>query len=656
MVRSAKKKAPPEGGALVVEAGFIQARNLSSSGSIIRNLRRSGKSLLNHWPESLNSGEFRLLIAIFVLAILAGGFAGPGRAEPAHGIAMHGEPALPQGFTHLPYANPEAPKGGRVVFGETGGFDSLNPYLLKGRAPWGVRAHTIESLMARSQDEPFTLYGLLAESVETPNDRSWVEFTLRPEARFSDGAPVTVEDVIWSLETVAAEGHPVYRNAWNAVSGVAQTGPRSLRISFSEPNRELALIVGMRPVLKKAEWAEREFAVSTLEPITGSGPYVVDRFEPGRFISFRRNPDYWGRDLAVNRGLHNFDEIKYEYYRNSEALWSAVKTGEVSVFRDSDAARWADGYDFPAALDGRLTRGEISHGRPTGMYGFVFNTRREIFADRRVREALALSFDWEWVNQRLFRGQYKRIESYFANSPLEFDGIAEGREAELLAPFVVSSSRTGWPEDALEAGWRPPASDGTGRDRANLRAAARLLEAAGWKVNGRLRQNAAGVALSFEVLVGSTGDETLAELWSRALGRLGVELRVRRVDNAQYVARRREYDFDMTVNRWFLSLSPGVEQRLYFGAHGRADPGTRNYMGVDDEAVESMIAALLSSTNRPDFESAVRTLDRVLSAGIYVIPFGHLPTDRVAWQKGYARPERDALYGWRPEVWWKVAE
>jgi len=573
------------------------------------------------------------------------------RAEPAHGIAMHGAPALAPGFTHLPYADPAAVKGGRVVFGETGGFDSLNPYLLKGRAPWGVRAHTIESLMARSHDEPFTLYGLLALSVETPEDRSWVEFTLRPEARFSDGSPVTVADVIWSLETVGTQGHPAYRNAWNAVSGVEQTGPGRLRINFAEPNRELALIMGMRPVLKKSEWEGREFTRSTLEPITGSGPYVVDRFEPGRFIAFRRNPDYWGRDLGVNRGLHNFDEIKYEYFRNSEALWSAVKTGEVSIFTDSNAARWADGYDFPAALDGRLLRGEIAHGRPTGMYGFVFNTRRAVFADRRVREALTLSFDWEWINQRLFRDQYKRIESYFANSVLGFSGPAAGREAELLAPFAKTL-----PEGTLEAGWRPPASDGSGRDRKNLRAAARLLEAAGWKVDGRLRVNAAGETLSFEVLVASTGDETLAELWSGALGRLGVELRVRRVDNAQYVARRRNYDYDMTVNRWFLSLSPGVEQRLYFGAHGRTEPGTRNYMGLDDPAVESMIAALLAAANRSDFESAVRALDRVLSAGIYVIPFGYLPTDRVAWQRGYARPERDALYGWRPEVWWKAAE
>jgi len=563
---------------------------------------------------------------------------------------MHGVPALPPGFTHLPYANPDAPQGGTVVYGETGGFDSLNPYLLKGRAPWGVRAHTIETLMARSWDEPFTLYGLLAESVETPEDRSWVEFTLRPEARFSDGAQVTVEDVIWSLETVATKGHPVYRNTWKAVNGVEKTGERSLRISFAEPNRELPLIMGLRPILKKDQWAERDFADSSLDPLIGTGPYVVNQFEPGRFISFRRDPNYWGRELGVNRGLLNFDEIKYEYYRNSDALWASVKTGDVSVFRETDPVRWAEGYDFPAATEGRILKGEAAHGRPTGMHGFVFNTRRPLFADRRIRQALALSFDWEWVNQRMFRSQYLRIESYYDNSDLGFAGPAEGREAELLAPFAGNL-----PEGTLETGWRPPESDGSGRDRRNLRAAAKLLDAAGWKVDGRIRRNAEGAPFSVEVLVATTEEATLAEFWSEALTRLGVELRVRRVDNAQYVARRRDYDFDMTVNRWFLSLSPGVEQRLYFGARGREEPGTRNYMGVADPAVEAMIGTMLESENREDFAAAVRALDRILSAGIYVIPFGYLPTDRIAWQKEFAKPDRDALYGWRPEVWWREA-
>lgn len=561
---------------------------------------------------------------------------------------MHGAPALKPGFTHLPYANPDAPKGGRVVYGEVGSFDSLNPYILRGRAPWGVKAYTVESLMARSWDEPFTLYGLLAESVETPPDRSWVEFTLRPQAHFSDGSPVRVQDVIWSLETLGTKGHPAYRNSWNAVESIKQTGPRSLRISFSTPNRELPLIMGLRPILKKAQWQGRDFTKPGLEPVIGSGPYVVDKFEPGRFITFKRNPHYWGRDLAVNRGLYNFDKITYEYFRNSEALWSAVKAGDVSVFYDSDPVRWAEGYDFPAARDGRLKRGEISHGRPTGMDGFVFNTRRAIFADRRVRRALALSFDWKWINQRLYRGQYKRIESYYDNSPLGFSGPAKGRERALLAPFADSL-----PPGTLAHGWRPPESDGSGRDRDNLRKAAHLLAQAGWQVDGSVRRNARGEPFRFEILVNSTDDETLASLWSESLKRLGIEASVRRVDDAQFEERRRTYDYDMTVNRWYLSLSPGTEQRLYFGSAGRTEPGTRNYMGVADPAVDAMIDALLAAKSEEDFTAAVRALDRVLSSGVYVIPFGYLPTDRVAWQAGFAKPDRDPLYGYRPEVWWK---
>ncbi len=574
--------------------------------------------------------------------------ASPAGAEPAHGIAMHGDPALEPGFTHLPYANPDAPQGGRVVYGEVGGFDSLNPYILRGRAPWGVRVHTVESLMARSWDEPFTLYGLLAESVETPEDRSWVAFTLRPEARFSDGSPVTVEDVVWSLKTLGEQGHPRYRSAWDAVESVEQTGPRSLRISFNQPNRELPLIMGLRPVLKKAQWEGRDFTEPGVEPVIGSGPYTVGEFEPGRFIAFEHNPDYWGRDLAVNRGIHNFGTIRYEYYRNSEALWSAVKTGAVSVFYDSDPVRWATGYDFPAAREGRLKRGEISHGRPTGMHGFVFNTRREIFADRRVRRALALAFDWEWVNQRLYRSAYERIESYYDNSPLGFTGTAEGRVRELLSPYAESL-----PEGTLAEGWRPPESDGSGRDRRNLREASRLLSEAGWQVEGRVLRNAEGEPFRFEILVNSTEDETLASLWRESLQRLGAQAEVRRVDDAQYQARLRDYDYDMITNRWFLSLSPGVEQRLYFGSSGRTEPGTRNYMGVADPAVDAMIDALLAAETREGFVAAVRALDRVLSAGVYVIPFGYLRTDRIAWQAGYGKPEKDPLYGFRPEVWWK---
>lgn len=565
---------------------------------------------------------------------------------------MHGAPALPESFDHLPYVNPDAPVGGRAVFGEIGGFDSLNPYILRGTAPWAVGAHMVETLMARNYAEPFSLYGLLAESIETPPDRSWVIFRLRPEARFSDGSPVTVEDVIWSLETLGTEGHPRYRNSWAAVRSISPVGERGVRIDFNEPNRELPLILGLRPVLKKAQWAGRDFTRSGLEPLIGSGPYLISEVEPGRYITFRRNPDWWGRNLPINRGLNNFAEIRYEYFRNGDALWGALKTGAISIFVDADPVRWAEGYDFPAVTEGRLKRGEIPHSRPTGMQGFVFNTRRAPLDDRRVREALALTFDWEWVNKRLFRGQYTRIESYFANSPLGFRGPAEGRERALLTSFADRL-----PPDTLEQGWRPPKSDGSGRDRRNLRRAARLLDEAGWRIVDGRRADAEGRALSLEVLVHSTENETMASLWRDALARLGVELRVRRVDDAQFRLRRQSYDYDITVNRWGMSLSPGTEQRLYFGSQGRERPGTRNYMGVADPAVDAMIDALLAAEGQEDFVAAVRALDRVLSAGIYVVPFGTLPADRVVWKAGMTRPRTTSLYGWwgwwsGPGVWW----
>ncbi len=570
---------------------------------------------------------------------------------------MYGEPALPPDFRNLPYADPDAPQGGHLVLGETGGFDSLNPYILKGNAPWPIQALTVELLMARSFDEPFTLYGLLAELVETPPDRTWVEFTLRPGARFSDGAPVTVEDVIWSFETLGLQGHPRYRNAWAGVESVRQTGPRSVRIDFAEPNRELPLLLGLRPVLQKTQWAGKDFAAAANEPVIGSGPYVLDAYEPGRFIEFRRNPDWWGRDLPVNRGLNNFERIRFEYFRNEAALWEAVKGGQISIFADYDPVRWAEGYDFAAIDKGKLQRSEIAHQRPTGMEGFVFNTRRPIFADRRVREALALTFDWEWINSRLFRDGYSRIESYFDNSPLGFEGPAEGREREILLPFADRL-----PEGTLDSGWRPPTSDGSGRDRRNLRRAGALLDQAGWPVGADgIRRDAEGTPLGFEILVASTRDETLASLWRELLARIGVPVTVRLVDEAQYTARRADYDYDVTVNRWAMSLSPGTEQRLYFGSAGRETPGTRNYMGVADPAVDAAIEAILASEEPADFRAAVRALDRVLSAGIYVIPFGVLPQDRIVWNSDLGHPEEGNLYGWwgwwaGPALWWQKPE
>ncbi|MEM9763617.1 MAG: extracellular solute-binding protein [Pseudomonadota bacterium] len=606
---------------------------------------------------------------------------------------MHGAPALPKGFENLPYVNPDAPKGGRVTFAEFGNFDSLNPFVLKGAAPWALASHMFESMLARSYAEPFTLYANLAESVEVPADRSGVTFMLNPAARFSDGSAVTVEDVIWSFETLAAEGHPRYDAAWSQVASVEPMGERGVRITFTEPNRELPLILGLRPVLKKAQFEGRALGDAPLEPLIGSGPYIVGEMEAGRSITFRRDPDWWGADLNVNRGLNNFEEVRYEYYRSSDALWQAVTAGTVDMQADSDPVRWLEGYTFPAAVDGRLARTEIEHSRPSGMSGFVFNTRRAPLDDIRVRRALGLAFDWAWINQRLYGGGYARITSYFGGSPLAWDAVdavdvgpvaaaeapggvaAEprtGSAAALAAPAPSAEEAEAAPArvpatgGAIAAdkavGW--PVSDGSGRDRRLLREAARLLESAGMPVAGGKRLGPDGQPLVLGVLVQSTEHETLAGLWADTLRPLGIGLDIRRVDAAQFAQRRQDYDFDITVHRWVMSLSPGTEQRYYFGSDGRETPGTRNYMGVADPAVDAAIEALLVVEDDAAFRAAARHLDYLLTAGLYVVPFGVLPNDRIVHDAGLRHPDwqdgQRSLYGWfgwwsGPGVWWREA-
>ncbi len=570
------------------------------------------------------------------------------RAEPAHGIAILGKPALAADFTHFPHANPDAPQGGRVVYGEVGSFDSLNPHIVKGRAPWGMRVHVFESLLVRSYDEPFTLYGLLAESVETPDDRSWVAFHLREEARFSDGSPVTIEDVLFSLETLRDEGRPNHRRYYSRVVKIDYLGERGVRLTFDKPDQELPLLLGLMPILKAADWQGKEFAESTLAPPVASGPYLVESVDAGRSILFRRNPDYWGKYLPVNRGRNNFDEIRYEYFRDDSARFEAFKAGEVRLYRESDPVRWEEGYGFPAALDGRVLRGELGHRRPTGMRGFVMNTRRWQFHDLRVRQALEHVFDFEWINETLYRSAYGRIPSYFGNSELGHRGAATGRERQLLLPFEESL-----PEGALDGEWRPTVGDGSERGRRQrLRRARALLEAAGWSVDGGVLRDAGGRALEFEILVRSQTDERIGEIFAKALEPLGIRAATRLVDSAQYQTRLTDYNYDMIVNRWWLSLSPGAEQAFYWGSEGVEKPGTRNYMGVASPAVDAMVDALTSARTRADFTAAARAIDRALSFGVYVIPFWYEPKDRFAWWSEQRKPQRESLYGFQPDVWW----
>jgi peptide/nickel transport system substrate-binding protein len=567
---------------------------------------------------------------------------------------MYGEPALPPDFVSLPYANPDAPKGGRIVFGESGGFDSLNPFIVKGSVPAGVSLLTVETLLGRSYDEPFSLYGLLAESVDTDEARTYVEFTLREGARFSNGAPVTVEDVIWSFEKLGVEGSPRYAAAWAKIAKSEKTGDRSVKFTFNTVDRELPLILGLRPILQKAQWEGKDFTATTMEPPIGSGPYVVDKFEAGRFITFKKNPDWWGKDLPFNRGMHNFDEVRYDYFGDGGVVFEAFKAGEITTFRETNPAKWATNYDFPAVTAGDVVKEEIPHGRPSGIEGLVFNTRHAIFANWRVRQALIEAFNFELVNQTLNGGATPRIQSYFSNSELGAPAgePATGRVAELLAPFKDQLL-----PGALE-GYALPISDGTEANRANIRSATALLEEAGWTVQDGVLKDAAGQPFSFEILLVNGADDIIAtaSIYVEALKRLGIEAKITTVDSAQYKERTTNYDFDMTHYVRSLSLSPGNEQTLYWGAAGVTEPGTRNWMGMNSPAAEALIATMVAAKDRTEFVAATQALDRVLTTGRYVIPIWYSDISRMAHAKTLHHPEKLPIYGdwlgFQPEVWW----
>lgn len=583
--------------------------------------------------------------------MLVGGFAA---AEPKHGIAMYGEPALPPDFVSLPQVNPDAPKGGKIIFGEAGGYDSLNPYIVKGKAPYALSSMTIETLLGRSYDEPFTLYGLLAESVDTDDARTYVEFTLNPKARFSDGTAVTPEDVMWSFEKLGVEGSPRYAAAWSKIAKMEKVGDRGIRFTFSEVDREMPLILGLRPILQKDQYEGKDFTESTLEAPIGSGPYTVGSFEAGKYVSFVKNPDWWGADLPFNRGQHNIGEVRYEYFGDGNVVFEAFKAGEITSFRESNPAKWATNYDFPAVLSGDVVKSEIAHQRPSGIEGFVFNTRRDQFKDWRVREALIDVFNFELINQTLNGGALPRIQSYYSNSELgaKAGSPAEGKVLDLLTPFKDQLM-----PGAIE-GYSLPVTDGSEANRAGLRAATALLEEAGWSVQDGVLKDAAGLPFAFEILLVNGSDDTIAaaNIYIEALKRLGVEAKLTAVDSAQYKERSTSYDFDMTYYTRSLSLSPGNEQTLYWGAAGVTEPGTRNYMGMNSPAAEAMIQTMLSSTDRSDFIAATQALDRILISGRYVIPVWYSNNARIAHRKQLHFPEKLPIYGdwlgFQPDVWW----
>ena len=572
-------------------------------------------------------------------------------AEPRHAIAMHGVPALPEGFTRLPYADPAAPKGGRLVQGVLGTFDSLNPLIVKGIAPPSIRGYVIESLMARGYDEPFTLYGLIARAIETDAQRSYVTFHLDPAAKFSDGKPVTAEDVIFSWQLLRDKGRPNHRTYYAKVAKAEALGEQAVRFDLSgSDDRELALILGLMPVLAKHAVKPETFEETSFQAPLGTGPYIVGEVDPGKSITLKRNPDYWGRDLAINRGLWNFDEVRFDYYREANSHLEAFKRGLYDLRNEHDPGRWQTAYDFAAVRDGRVLKEALPTGVPKASSYFVFNTRRAVFSDIRVREAISLLFDFEWINHGYFFDLYQRSASYFDGSELSSHGRpADQREKALLAPFAEAVRA-----DVLDGTWSPPVSDGSGRDRVTLKRALDLFAAAGYELRGTaLVERKSGQPLTFEILVTARDEERLALLFSQSLKRAGIAARVRMVDAVQYEGRRLIYDFDMIQNRWDQSLSPGNEQAFYWGSAAADQPGTRNYMGVKSPAVDAMIAALLKAEDRGDFVAAVRALDRVLISGFYVIPLFYLPAQWVARWTTVGRPATTSLYGYLPETWWR---
>ena len=593
-----------------------------------------------------------LRAGFFCLAWLSAGLtaAFPARAEPRHAIAMHGDPLYPAGFTHFSYANPKAPKGGAVRYAAIGSFDSINPFIVRGTPVTGLREHVFESLMARSYDEPFSLYGLIAETVETASDRSWVAFRLNKAARFSDGTPVTVDDVIFSMETLRDKGRPNHKYYYSKIARVERSDEQTVKFIFAPGgDREMPLIMGLMPILPKHYYAKVDFDKTTLEPPIGSGPYTVTEVDQGNRIVYQRNPDYWGRYLPVNAGQNNFDMITYDYYRDTQTSFEAFKAGLYDVRLEDDPTRWAVAYDFPALKDGRVVKKTFTTQTPAGMSAMVFNTRRPLFADKAVRQALGLLFDFEWVNKNLYYNAYTRTQSFFAGSELSSHGRpASPAEHQLLAPFAGAVL-----PDIMDHGWTAPVSDGTGQNRENRRAALALLQTAGWELrDGVLTNIQRGAPFGFEILVASPGDERLALNYAQNLERLGIKAKVRTVDSSQYQQRRQTFDFDMVFNNWFASLSPGNEQSFYWGSQAADTDGTRNYMGAKEPAIDALIGRLLEAKGREDFVAAARALDRVLLSGYYVIPLFYQPDQWLAVWNHVRWPEKISLYGFRTETWW----
>ena len=587
--------------------------------------------------------SLRIAAAALIFAVA------PALAEPQHGIAMHGLPALAADFTHLPYANPDAPQGGTLHQAATGSFDSLNPMIVKGQPASGPRTYVFESLLGRNLAEPFSLYGLLAESIDANDDRSAFTFKLRSSARFSDGKPVTSADVAFTAETLKTKGRPNFRNYLAKVTSIVT--PDALTITFTQDggDRELPMLLGLMPILPKHFFEARDFEASTVEPLLGSGPYIFGEIVPGERVVYRKNPAYWGKSLPLARGVWNFDAVQIDYYRDNNSAFEAFKKGLADVRIEADPGRWQAGYDFPAVTEGKVILEKIVQKTPAPASGFVFNTRRKVFADRKLREAMLWCFDFEWANANLFSGLYQRTYGYYSGSELSSRGIAA--DAKELA--ILGAAKDTLDPRILDGSYALPVSDGSGRDRKLLRKAVGLFKEAGYEIRDGKMVNAAGEPLSFTLIVLQTEQEKIGLHYQGTLTQLGVDMQVRRVDSAEFQRIQQTYDYDMVPATWFNSLSPGNEQSFYYGSAARDEEGTRNYPGIADPAVDAAIRALTTSTAREDFVAAVRALDRLLVNGVYIVPFYDAGGQWVARWSTIGRPDAQPLQGFEATALWR---
>ncbi len=595
-----------------------------------------------------------VFITAVLLAVQPAGFAS---AAPAHGIAMHGTLKYGPDFEHFDYANPDAPRGGRIAYANIGTFDSMNPFIIKGDAPRGLSdtlygRNVYETLLTRGRNEAFSMYALVARAVEMPDDRTWVEFTLDERAKFSDGHPIDVDDVIFSINLLREHGRPNYRRTYSKITAISKTGARKIRFDLGDgSDRELPLILSLMPVLPEHAIDVENFVKSSLTPILGSGPYTVKKVLAGRTVVLERNRDYWGRDLPVNRGRHNFDEIRIEYFRDYNTMFEAFKQGGFDVFFETKPDRWHNAYDFAAVHSGRVIKDAVPQKTPQGMRALVFNTRRDVFADVRVREALGFFFDFEWANKNLFHGLYRRTTSFFEASELSSHGVpASARERDLLAPFAGAVR-----DDIMNGTYSAPVSDGSGRDRTTIGKGLALLAQAGYRLNaGRMVHEESGAPLTFEVMQGNRDQQNVLLAFQRTLAQVGIAMTIRTVDASQAESRKKSFDFDMMIMFWPHSLSPGNEQNFRWHSKSADILGSWNFAGAKSAAIDAMIDALLAARTRDAFIDAVRAYDRVLLSGFYVIPLFHIPDIWAARWSRIARPQVTPLLGYQPTTWWSA--